>query len=74
VAKGGGRKRVEVQTESVTTKFPAGLHAEMVSLIDREKRWFDRQEFIKEAVREKIERSRAAKAGPAPPPPVRVGL
>jgi Arc/MetJ-type ribon-helix-helix transcriptional regulator len=56
VARGGGKKRVDVRVESVTVQFPSGLHDEMVELMRRQVRWFDRQEFIKEAVREKLER------------------
>ena len=54
-----GRKRVEVATESVTVLIPAGVHDEMILLIQSEKAWFDRQEFIKEAIREKLQRHRA---------------
>lgn len=63
--RGGGKKRVGVPSEPVTVLFPAGAHEEMVRLINSERRWFDRQEFIKEAVREKIEREKSKSGKPA---------
>ncbi len=61
----GGRSKAKVSSEKVGVLLPAGLHAEMLGIMAAEQRWFDRQDFIKEAVREKIERHRAK---PAPHP------
>lgn len=69
--RGGGKKRVTVPIERVTVILPTGVHDDMVRLIGSERRWFDRQEFIKEAVREKIEREKA-KPGRLPPGAERV--
>ncbi|MDE1822042.1 MAG: hypothetical protein KGI98_14475 [Euryarchaeota archaeon] len=53
-----GDVRVKVTTDPLQIRVPHGLHADMVALIESEKRWSGRQEFVLEALREKIERCR----------------
>jgi metal-responsive CopG/Arc/MetJ family transcriptional regulator len=53
-----GTKRSGVSYEKVGITLPEGVYAEMIGIIEADKRWFDRVEFIREAVREKIERWR----------------
>lgn len=54
----GGKKQIEVDLVPVGLKLPTGIHEEMVRLIRSSRMWRDRQEFISEAIREKIERLR----------------
>lgn len=61
-----GKKRVEVPLEKLGVMVPRGLHEELVRSIRAEGRWANRQEFLMEALREKIERE---KAKPGKPPP-----
>ena len=53
-----GELRVPIRTEPLTIRIPHGLHADMVDLIQREGRWSGRQEFVLEAIKEKIDRHR----------------
>ena len=52
----GGRKRTQVSTEKVTATLPASEHAELVELIESTGRWVDRSDFVRQAIREKVER------------------
>jgi metal-responsive CopG/Arc/MetJ family transcriptional regulator len=45
-----------VPSERIGLILPEGLHAEMTELMLSEKKWVDRQDFIRHAIREKIER------------------
>jgi Arc/MetJ-type ribon-helix-helix transcriptional regulator len=54
-----GKKRVEVPLEKLGVMVPRGLHEELIRLIRAEGRWANRQEFLMEALREKIEREKA---------------
>ena len=40
----------------VTIAFPKGMLSEIESIIDREQSWLSMQEFVRDAVKEKIER------------------
>ena len=51
-----GIKKVNVLSERITVLIPAGLHSEIVNVMTREQKWVDRQEFIRQAIREKVER------------------
>ena len=62
----GGKKVVGVEVVYVGLKLPAGLHEDMVRQIRGLRNWRDRQEFIAEAIREKLEREKA-KGGRLPP-------
>ncbi|MHB8430183.1 MAG: hypothetical protein ACYDDZ_06585 [Acidimicrobiales bacterium] len=42
--------------ESVTVSLPEGIYSDMIGVIETDRRWFDRVEFVREAVKEKIER------------------
>ncbi len=53
-----GFKRSEVGYQKVGITLPDGVYEEMVTIIETDRRWFDRVEFIREAVKEKIERWR----------------
>lgn len=52
----GGQGKVRVPEEKVGLRLPKGLHDEMVRVIESAREWKDRQHFIAEAIREKIER------------------
>jgi len=54
-----GVKRVNIPTERVTVLIPEGLYAEMVEVMTHEKKWVDRVEFVRQAVREKVDRWKA---------------
>lgn len=51
-----GAKRSAVGYEKVGITLPDGIYEEMVAIIETDRRWFDRVEFVREAVKEKIER------------------
>jgi hypothetical protein len=53
-----GKKRAGVDYERVGVTIPKGIHDEMVAIIATDKRWFDRVEFAREAIKEKIDRWR----------------
>jgi hypothetical protein len=36
--------------------IPMGLYEEMVAILESERRWADRVDFIREAIKEKVER------------------
>ncbi|MCI4345877.1 MAG: ribbon-helix-helix domain-containing protein [Thermoplasmata archaeon] len=65
MVRGGGKKKIEVANEQVCVRLPAGLYEDLLRVMAAEKRWFDRQDFVKEAVREKIERHRRPGVHPA---------
>jgi hypothetical protein len=56
-------EKVPVPFERVMVKLPRGLHDELAELLIRVQRWPSRQDFIIDAVREKLDR---LKAEPAP--------
>lgn len=47
---------MSVPEERVSLRLPKGLHDEMVRIIEGAREWKDRQHFIAEAIREKVER------------------
>jgi hypothetical protein len=51
-----GELLVRVSTIPLQLRVPSGLHSEMVRLISSEARWSGRQEFVLEAIKEKIDR------------------
>ena len=53
-----GRSRARAPTEKVGIRIPLGLYREMMSIVEAANRWPDppRQNFILEAIKEKIER------------------
>lgn len=51
-----GLKRVEVASERLSLTIPLGLHSELVRLLQVDKQWVDRQEFIRHAIREQLAR------------------
>jgi metal-responsive CopG/Arc/MetJ family transcriptional regulator len=50
------RSKVPVPYEIVNVKLPLGLHSELADVLTREQRWPSRQDFIIDAVREKLDR------------------
>jgi metal-responsive CopG/Arc/MetJ family transcriptional regulator len=52
----GGKKRSNVDYESVSVSIPRAIHDELIAIIEHDQRWFDRVEFVREAVKEKIDR------------------
>jgi metal-responsive CopG/Arc/MetJ family transcriptional regulator len=52
------RSKVPVPYEIVNVKLPLGLHSELADVLTREQRWPSRQDFIIDAVREKLDRMR----------------
>ena len=48
--------------------LPDGLYEEMIRVIDNERRWVDRVEFIREAIKEKLERWKKEHPLGLPPP------
>ncbi len=62
-----GTKRSDVGYQKVGVTIPDGVYREMIEIVESERRWFDRVEFIREAVKEKIERWK--KEHPLGPPP-----
>jgi metal-responsive CopG/Arc/MetJ family transcriptional regulator len=53
-------EKVPVPYERIMVKLPAGLHEEIAGLLTRERRWPSRQDFIIDAVREKLDRLRGS--------------
>lgn len=51
-------EKVPVPYERVMVKLPLGLHDELAALLTQQKRWPSRQDFIIDAVREKLDRTR----------------
>lgn len=51
-----GEKKTNVGYQKLTITLPDGIHDEMKRLIESRRRWFDRVEFIREAIKEKIAR------------------
>ncbi|MDE1821909.1 MAG: hypothetical protein KGJ23_13905 [Euryarchaeota archaeon] len=51
-----GTKVTKVGLVPVTTRFPAALHRDMVRAIEGANQWVDQCDFIREAVREKLDR------------------
>ena len=53
-----GKARARAQTEKVGLRIPVGLYRELIDIIEVGKMWPDppRQNFILEAIREKIDR------------------
>jgi len=57
------RAKVEVPYEHVHVKLPEGLHQELAEVLLRDRRWPSRQDFIIDAVREKLDRLRGPPVG-----------
>jgi len=53
-------EKVPVPYERVMVKLPLGLHRELADILTRDQRWPSRQDFIIDAVREKLDRTRLA--------------
>ena len=53
-----GSKRSQVGYQKVGITLPDGVYEEMVAIIESDRHWFERVEFVREAVKEKIERWR----------------
>lgn len=53
-----GKSRARAPTEKVGIRIPLGLYREMMAIVDSANLWSDppRQNFILEAIKEKIER------------------
>jgi UTP:GlnB (protein PII) uridylyltransferase len=45
-----------VKTEQVNVRLPIGLYEEMIRIMDKEKKWNSPQQFIQDALNEKIDR------------------
>lgn len=45
-----------VRTEQVNVRLPIGIYEEIISIMDKEKKWNSPQQFIQDALNEKIER------------------
>ena len=45
-----------VQTEQVNMRLPIGLYNEMIKIMEKEKKWNSPQQFIQDALNEKIDR------------------
>lgn len=56
------KTKLLVEYERVETKIPIGLYQELAAMVDTMKRWESRQDFVLEAIREKLDRLR----GPSP--------
>lgn len=55
-----GRARERTPVERIPVNVPVGIYASLVATMKRKKRWFNRQEFVLEAIKEKIEREERA--------------
>jgi hypothetical protein len=54
------KAKVEIPYEHVHVKLPEGLHQELAEILLRERRWPSCQDFIIDAVREKLDRLRGS--------------
>ena len=45
-----------VKTEQVNLRLPIGLYNEMLSIMEKEKKWNSPQQFIQDALNEKLDR------------------
>jgi UTP:GlnB (protein PII) uridylyltransferase len=45
-----------VKTEQVNIRLPIGLYDEMLTIMNKEQKWNSPQQFIQDALNEKIER------------------
>jgi hypothetical protein len=45
-----------VRTEQVNVRLPIGIYEEIISIMDKEKKWNSPQQFIQDALNEKIEK------------------
>ena len=52
----GGKKRTRVSVSQVTTTLPSAEHAELVELTEASGRFVDRSDFVRQAIREKVDR------------------
>jgi len=64
-----GKSRASSQAEKVGLRVPLGLYREMMGIVDEAKMWSDppRQNFILEAIKEKVERWRRENPMWSPP-------
>lgn len=63
-----GKRRTVAGYQKVGVTLPDGLYEEMIRVIDNERRWVDRVEFIREAIKEKLERWKKEHPLGLPPP------
>jgi len=49
-------KKPYVSTEYLGVRLPIGIYQEMIKIMDKEKKWNSPQQFIQDALNEKIER------------------
>ncbi|HEV2449673.1 MAG TPA: hypothetical protein VGU43_04590 [Thermoplasmata archaeon] len=66
-----GKKRSTTDYERVGVTIPRRIHDEMLEIMRADPRWFDRVEFVREALKEKIERWKKEHPLGAPPGAVR---
>lgn len=59
------KAKVPVEVERLNLKIPKGLHDELASILIEEQRWPSRQDFIIDAVREKLDRLRLEHPAPS---------
>lgn len=45
-----------VKTEQVNLRLPIGLYNEMLTIMEKEKKWNSPQQFIQDALNEKLDR------------------
>ncbi len=62
-----GAKTVNVANRKVNSSLPEGELEELLRIIDGTKRWNDVADFVRQAVREKVERWK--RENPLGPPP-----
>jgi hypothetical protein len=70
-----GRSRAHAPTEKVGLRIPLGLYREMMTIVDSANLWSEppRQNFILEAIKEKIERWSSEHSFGAPASPAALG-
>ncbi len=49
-------KKNYVNTEQVNVRLPEGIYSEIIKIMNKEKKWNSPQQFIQDALNEKIER------------------
>ena len=54
--RGGGEKRTKSPIVSFGVTLPEGVYEELVAVIETGRRWQDRVEFTREAIKEKLDR------------------
>lgn len=56
--RGGGFKKTRAGVVSVSVTIPEGVYADMIRIVETERRWTDRVDFAREAIKEKVEREK----------------